>query len=557
MNFDLVNTHTIKPDHRLFLENAGEMGTIILNHDWSKTALGPISKWPQSLLITLGNILHSDFPQFLFWGCDLICFYNDAYRPSLGKEGKHPAIGKPGFEVWPEVWQEISPLITKVFHEGTPAWFEDRLLPIHRNNKIEDVYWTFSYSPAFGDDGRINGVLVTCIETTEKVAARKHLEVMVTQGTRDLEKAHGSRMAANVYLQQIINTFKEPLQVLEPIFENGEIIDFKFKLTNAAYSAYANTTPENLYNKRVSDFFPGYLQTTSFTNVVKTFKTGMPDTWEIHYNQDGLDLYNEMSATRLGSEVIVHFTNFTKLKHLQLELIKKIEELERSNKNLEEFANAASHDLKAPIRKVQVFTSQLNALLADHSNARSREICTKIENATARMSSLIDDIMKYSQVSHQPIDKEEVNLTDRIKQVLDDLELEIEQKKAIVKIHELPVVKGYGRQLQQLFQNLISNSLKYSKNDVPPEIFIASGNKHEDGTNYVVIEVKDNGIGFDPKFKEDIFQMFTRLHGRNEYTGNGIGLSIVQKIIKNHRGKVVTDSQVGRGSTFKVYLPVE
>ena len=141
--------------------------------------------------------------------------------------------------------------------------------------------------------------------------------------------------------------------------------------------------------------------------------------------------------------------------------------------------------------------------------------------------------------------------------MLDDLELEIEQKRATVRIHDLPVVKGYGRQLQQLFQNLISNSLKYSKSNVPPEILIASDKKVEDGTDYVVIEVKDNGIGFDPKFKDEIFQMFTRLHGKSEYNGNGIGLSIVQKIVKNHRGKVVTDSKIGSGSTFKVYLPVE
>jgi signal transduction histidine kinase len=540
-----------------FLQNCGEMGRVILDHDWSQSSIGSISEWPHSLLITLANILHSNFPQFLFWGEDLICFYNDAYRPSLGQEGKHPAIGKSGSMVWPEIWDDIHPLIQQVLTTGTPAWFEDRLLPIFRNNHLEDVYWTFSYSPAFGDEGKIVGVLVTCMETTKKVAARKEAEGIVSEKTKQLERAHESLLRANVYLQQIINSFKEPLQVLEPVFENGEIVDFRFKLTNAAYSAYANTTPENLYGKKVGDVFPGYFQTSSFTNVAKTCKTGVADTWELHYDQDGLDLYNEMSAARLGDEVIVHFTDFTKLKHLQIELVKKIEELERSNRNLEEFANAASHDLKEPIRKITLFTSQLKDKLGKYLQPNELEIFSKIENATARMNNLIEDIMQYSQVNHQPVEKEDVNLKEKLKQVLEDLELVIQQKNAIVKVQDLPLVKGYSRQLQQLFQNLISNSLKYCKEDIPPEILIISGNKEEDGKNYVVIEVRDNGIGFDPKFKEEIFQMFTRLHGRNQYHGNGIGLSIVKKIVQNHRGKIAAESKVGNGSTFKVYLPVE
>ncbi len=540
--------------HRLLL-NCGETGRIILDHDWSKSKLGRVSKWPQSLLITLGNLLHSNFPQFLFWGEDLICFYNDAYRPNLGNDGKHPAIGKTGPSVLPEIWAEINPLIEQVLTTGKAAWFEDRLLPIYRNNKLEDAYWTFCYSPAFGDDGNIAGVLVTSIETTQNVRTKKQTEELVSQRTDDLQKAHGSLIHANVYLQQLINSFKEPLQVLEPIFQNGEIIDFRFKITNAAYSAYASTTPEDLQGRKVGEVFPGYFETSSFINVVRTYKTGKPDTWEIHYAEDGLDLYNEMSAAKLGDEVVVHFTDFTKLKHLQLELIKKIEELERSNKNLEEFAHAASHDLKAPLRKIQIFTTQVKDALNVHLKDNELAVFKKIEDATSRMGSLIDDIMKYAHVNHEPMEKEVVDLKEKLKQVLDDLEIEIQQKKAIVKVQDLPQVMGYSRQLQQLFQNLISNSLKYSKANVPPEIQIFADQTEEDGSKYVVIEVKDNGIGFDPKFKHEIFQMFTRLHGKDQYSGNGIGLSIVQKIIQNHRGRIRTESVVGKGSTFKIYLP--
>lgn len=530
------------------------MAELILSHDWASTSLGPISNWPSSLLITLGNILHSSFPTFLFWGEDLICFYNDAYRPSLGANGKHPAIGKTAKEVWPEVWDFVEPIIRQVLTTGKPAWFENRLVPIFRNNKVEDVYWTFSHSPAFGENGKIFGVIVTCIETTQHVLAQQIIEQEITARTRELEKAQGSLISANVYLQQIINLFKEPLQILEPIFKDGEIVDFKFKLTNAAYSAYANATPEELQGKRVGEVFPGYFQTSSFTKPIETFSTGKPDTWEIHYDQDGLDLYNRMSATKLGDAVVLHFTDFTKLKHLQLELERKIAELERSNKSLGEFAHAASHDLKEPIRKIQIFISQLRTQLAG-TIGENLPILDKIENSADRMYELIDDLIEYSHVSAHPLEKEDVNLNQTIKNALEELELAVAQKKAVVKSEILPNVRGYSRQLQQLFQNLISNAIKYAKDNIAPSIEITSRLDNVDGKSFHVVTVKDNGIGFDQQYEHKIFEMFARLHGKNQYTGNGIGLSIVKKIVNNHHGMIKARSAVGEGSIFEVYIP--
>ena len=146
------------------------MGTLTRAKDWSQTSAGPVDTWPQSLRTTLGIILNSKFPMFLWWGQDLICFYNDAYRPSLGKNGKHPEIlGMPAKEAWTEIWDTIKPLIDQVLQGGEATWSEDQLIPIYRNGKIEDVYWTFSYSPVKDEFGKVAGVLVTCTETTEKV----------------------------------------------------------------------------------------------------------------------------------------------------------------------------------------------------------------------------------------------------------------------------------------------------------------------------------------------------------------------------------------------------
>ena len=128
--------------------------------------------WPESLKINLGNILHSGFPMFFFWGEDFLCFYNEAFRPSLGVDGKHPAIGKKAIVVWGEIWYFIGPLLQQVVLTRKPVMFEDKLVPFHRNGRVEDIYWTFCYSPAYGENDEIKGVLVTCIETTKSVQER-------------------------------------------------------------------------------------------------------------------------------------------------------------------------------------------------------------------------------------------------------------------------------------------------------------------------------------------------------------------------------------------------
>ena len=160
-----------------FLKGGGEMGELIRSKDWSGSAVGNPESWPQSLRTTLSIILNSKFPMFLIWGSDLTCFYNDAFSPSLGDDGKHPQIlGQTAAEFWKEIWDEIKPLIDSVFAGNEANWNEDQLLPFYRNNKMENIYWTFSYSPVYDELGDVAGVFVTCVETTKKVEAIKDLE---------------------------------------------------------------------------------------------------------------------------------------------------------------------------------------------------------------------------------------------------------------------------------------------------------------------------------------------------------------------------------------------
>lgn len=159
-----------------FLQGGGEMGEIISGKNWRNSPLGVPEGWPQALKFAMSTMLHNAFANFIFWGEDYICLYNDAYRPSLGNNGKHPSIlGQRGKDAWSEIWDTIHPLLENVRKTGKPTWSEDQLIPIYRNGRIEEVYWTFSYSPLFDEDGKIAGILVTCMETTEAVKSLQKL----------------------------------------------------------------------------------------------------------------------------------------------------------------------------------------------------------------------------------------------------------------------------------------------------------------------------------------------------------------------------------------------
>ncbi len=165
-----------------FIMGGGEMGELTRQKDWSQTEVGSPENWPASLKTIINFLLNSRFPMFLWWGPGLICFYNDAYRPSLGNNGKHPHIlGMKAQEAWPEIWDIIKPLIDQVLTTGEATWSENQLVPIYRNGAIEDVYWTFSYSPVNDDSNKTAGVFVTCVETTQQVETLKTIEIREEQ----------------------------------------------------------------------------------------------------------------------------------------------------------------------------------------------------------------------------------------------------------------------------------------------------------------------------------------------------------------------------------------
>ncbi|MGZ5189895.1 MAG: ATP-binding protein [Flavisolibacter sp.] len=535
-----------------FLQGGGEMGEMIRNYNWSKTPLGSPDKWPQSLRISLGNVLNSGFPMFLFWGNDLISFYNDAFRPSLGVDGKHPAIGKKAKEIWEEIWDFVGPLIMGVMENGKPVWFKDQLIPFYRNGRIEDIYWTFSYSLILNDEGLPGGVLVTCMETTDSVAVLKQL--------RESELRFRTLADDSPMFVFIIDT--DPLATVS--YWNRTWLEYTGQTMEEAKGrawdgiihpedvpivmehyapAFQNKKPYFIPAVRVKRH-DGEYRWHAFKGNPRYLTEGE----FIGYVGVGLDIHEQKITEEKLEELVEKRTE---------ELQKANKELQRSNQNLEEFAHAASHDLQEPVRKIHFFTQHLKEQLSKYLNDVETSAFNRIENATERMHNLIDDLLLYSHVSQRPQEMESIDLNLKLQRVLEDLELDIQEKRAVITAGKLPTIKGYRRQWQQVFQNLLSNALKYSKTDVPPRIEITANEVTEHGRLYHLISVKDNGIGFEQQYEERIFQMFSRLHGRSEYNGTGVGLSIVKKVIENHNGFIRVESKPGVGSTFNIYLPVE
>jgi signal transduction histidine kinase len=271
------------------------------------------------------------------------------------------------------------------------------------------------------------------------------------------------------------------------------------------------------------------------------------------------NLEKQIQERRNSEEQVIKLNN---------QLMEKINQLKLTNEELERFAYVASHDLQEPLRKIIIFGDRLSARYKDVLGDDGNDFLDRMLKASGRMQLLIKNLLTFSRTTSTAEDADQdTDLNQVIEGVLSDLEIQIEQKKATFHISGLPTVYGVASQFRQLFQNLIINALKFSRETCCPEVSIYAEKVKGDAVinlseaapeeEYYQIHVKDNGIGFDQKYAEQIFTVFKRLHSFDTYEGTGIGLSICKKIVEKHGGSISVTSKINEGSTFTITLPVK
>jgi signal transduction histidine kinase len=266
----------------------------------------------------------------------------------------------------------------------------------------------------------------------------------------------------------------------------------------------------------------------------------------------------------LEMEIKDRISSEAKVKELNKKLLENIAQLESTNKELDRFAYMASHDLQEPLRKIRIFSERIAETYSTQIGSEGKMFIDKMQSACIRMQNLIDDILAFSKITVEKESLSNVNFNSLIDEVLTDMEQKIREKNANIRVEKLPELTVNAELMKSLFQNLISNALKYAKKDVSPQIIItakmdeplSSADPQPNAKKFWRIIVKDNGIGFEQQYADQVFTMFKRLHAGPEYKGTGIGLAICKKIVEEHNGHISARSSVNEGTTFTISLPV-
>lgn len=406
-----------------------------------------------------------------------------------------------------------------------------------------------------------------------------YLVAMLVEVTA-LKQAQLEQQQQAVFLQGLLQTSPSGIVVYEAIRQpawngsnprQGSILDFRAIFCNPAYEQLFNepgqritglTFHQRFNHQEYPDLFAFYVQLveTNQSFRVERFYPHITRWLDVSGTtwQDGFLVVIDDVTERKAAESI------QRLQAQQLEQVNR--ELERSNESLMEFSYAASHDLQEPLRKINAFANLLSEQHGPQLGAQGQDLVNRMQAASVRMAALIRDLLDYSRLNSEPPAFRPLNLNQLVQGVLTALEVVVAETGAVVQVNSLGWVAGDATQLAQVFQNLVTNALKFTKPDQVPQLTMireevslaqlpAPFQLKATHVDYCAIRVVDQGIGFEPSQAERIFGAFQRLHGKMKYPGTGIGLAIVKRIVEHHGGFISAESQLGQGATFTVYLP--
>lgn len=332
------------------------------------------------------------------------------------------------------------------------------------------------------------------------------------------------------------------------VVDLNDIKSIRYIFMNKIILYEMRKTKEEVFGKRIIEVAPEAYEHEVGLQVIETYRKvaaegGSINLGLVEYSNHMVAGVYDLSVHHIQDNyVYVMLRNVTELEQTK-------NELELKNKELNQFAHIVSHDLKEPLRTISSFTQLIEKRYKGKLDNQADEFLSFISVATGRMRSLIDDLLEYSSIGKRK-EMMQVDCKKLVEVIQEDLQTKIKETNSIIEVGELPVVKGYETELRLLFQNLISNAIKFSKPGISPKVKISA--KEQDGWTFMV---QDNGIGIADEHKDKVFGLFQRLHSRSEYEGTGIGLAHCKKIVELHKGNLWVVSEPGAGSTFYFTIP--
>lgn len=491
-------------------------------------------------------------------------------------------IGRPLFDSLPEVREAVEPLLRGVITTGVPYYGNEFPVTLNRFGRPGLTYFNFIYQPLVSTDGAITGVIVVAMEVTDSVKAKHMLTeserkfrnlvmqspipLAIFRGENFVIELANKVMFRNIWRKKEADIIGKSLLEVFPELQSQKYPDL-LRQTMATgkihkeVESYALVAGDDGMKAFYLDFEYAPLREDdgSVSGIMVTVNDVTP---KVEARQQIMQA--EESARQFAQKLEVMVNDRTReLAAANQELKRTNIELERSNADLEKFAYAASHDMKEPVRKISFFAGLLSHNLPAGSDEKLLGYVSKIDNAASRMTALIRDLLTYAKTTDVPRVTEKVDLQHLITQVRTDLEVEIAESDARITYEGAATIDVYPGQIQQALQNILSNAIKFRRSGQAPVILISNKRVSSEEAGlpgaslmYDLIEIRDNGIGFSKDESEKIFDVFTRLHNRAQYSGTGVGLSIVRKVMDNHRGFVKAIGEPGKGATFQLFFPV-
>ncbi|HTM93717.1 MAG TPA: ATP-binding protein, partial [Flavisolibacter sp.] len=556
-----------------FLSGGGEMGQRIRDYDWTKTSLGPVETWPQSLRTCIRIMLTSRQPIWIGWGKDLIKFYNDPYKAIVG--GKHPwALGKPASVVWKDIWKDIEPMLKQVMEKDEGTYVESQLLIMERNGYPEETYYTFSYTPIPGDDGKTAGMFCANTDDTERITSERQLKTLTQLGKHLADSRSNEEI-----IQKAIATLEEnphdfPFAIFRTIVNNKAVFTHSTPLAESEplivkqYDLNESNEVTAIIKQTVSTRKPAVLE-----DVLKKVEQFPKGAWEIPPDKVivlpiigagkepygilsvGLNPYRLLDEKYLGFFSLVTdqiATSFADV-HVLEEERKRAEALAEIDKAKTTFFSNISHEFRTPLT---LLLGPIEDALNDPSTILENKVRMDVAYRNAlRMQKLVNTLLDFSKIEAGRMEGKfsRVDICSFTRELASTFRSAIE-KAGMQLIFDCGNIKTEVYvdidMWEKIVLNLISNAFKYSKQG-------AITIKLKEVKNEIQLSVSDTGIGIPADQIDKIFDRFHRvenIQGRSQ-EGTGIGLSMVKELVRMHQGTITAESKVNKGSVFTVSIP--